>query len=81
MSGTSLLILAMYTTVNVTGPASARLDPEAIPTLLMLLAAAAALTIAALYSEGARLPRRAGRTSPPKAFGGRAISGPKERRR
>lgn len=58
MSGTSLIILAMYATVNVASSAAGRLASGAVPTLLALLGAAALLTVTALFLAGSGTPRR-----------------------
>lgn len=44
LSGTKLVLLAMHSTVNVVGPAGARIDPKLVPLLISLLVAAAVMT-------------------------------------
>lgn len=77
MSGTSLVLLAMYSTVNVVGPNGAITDQN-LPYVLALLMCAAALTCAgtlALY----RTPSRTG-VKGATITRARRISGPRERR-
>ncbi len=79
MSGTSLVILALYATFNVTGPAGARLDPAALPMVLSALGIAAVLAVAALYLEGSQLPRRRASRNAPLPLR-RVHGGPRPRR-
>lgn len=77
MSGTSLVLLAMYSTVNVVAPHGA-ITPERFPYVLALLMVAAALACAgtlALYHS----PSRAGARGAvlPKV---RRLAGPRDRR-
>ena len=77
MSGTSLVLLAMYSTVNVVGPGGA-VTEQSLPYVLALLMCAAALTCAstlALY----RTPTRNG-VKGATISRARRISGPRERR-
>jgi hypothetical protein len=80
MSGTSLVILALYTTLNITGPGGlAQEAPDMAPMILMLLAIAGLLTVTAIYVEGSMLPRR--RRVPARHIPlRRAHPGPKPRR-
>ena len=66
MSGTSLVILAMYTTVNVNSPFAKPLSAEGIENILTLMIVAAILAFLAIYLEGNRLPdrRQAGHPTP-----------------
>ncbi|MGE3916250.1 MAG: hypothetical protein AB7F78_11175 [Hyphomicrobiaceae bacterium] len=71
MSGTSLVILAMYSTVNVVSPHS--LSPETLPYLMALLMAAAALTCTAtlaLYHAPRRAKAKGATLSRVRRFGG-----------
>jgi|LNFM01.1.fsa_nt_gb hypothetical protein len=77
MSGTSLVILAMYSTVNVVSPASA-MTPEEIPYLLALLMAAAALTCIASFAHYAPPSRSSAKGASLHKI--RRFSGPRERR-
>lgn len=77
MSGTSLVILAMYSTVNVVAPASA-IRPDGIPYLLALLMTAAALTCIASLAHYATPSRSAPKGASLRKI--RRFSGPRERR-
>ena len=50
MSGTSLVLLAMYSTVNVVGPAGGSVSSGEMPYLIVLLILAAGLTAAGLVA-------------------------------
>lgn len=63
LSGTQLVLLAMYSTVNVVGPAGSRLDPKLIPILMCLLVAAAVMTCWMACSL-ALVPKRASQKGP-----------------
>ena len=78
MSGTSLVILAMYSTVNVVTPHAA-VAPETLPYLLALLMSAAALTCLStltLYRSPARGNVKGATLRKVRRFGG-----PRDRRR
>jgi hypothetical protein len=60
MSGASLLILAMYSTVNVVGPSGSRLDAEQIPLLMCVLMIAAVLTCVAMHQATSMPVRHVG---------------------
>jgi hypothetical protein len=77
LSGTSLVILAMYSTVNVVSPHGA-VTPQSFPYVLALLMAAVALACAgtlALYQTPSRTGARG--ATLPKA---RRLVGPRDRR-
>ncbi|MFM9938561.1 MAG: hypothetical protein ACKVP7_03580 [Hyphomicrobiaceae bacterium] len=50
LSGTQLVLLAMYSTVNVVGPAGAHLDLSLTPAMMCLLIAAAVMTCWQAYA-------------------------------
>ncbi len=50
LSGTQLILLAMYSTVNVVGPAGSHLDVSLVPVLMCLLITAAVMTCWQVYS-------------------------------
>ena len=79
MSGTSLLILAMYSTVNVVGPSGSHLATAALPAIMCLLMFAAVLTCAAMLAETA-LPERRLVDGPATNGLRRRHAGPKPRR-
>lgn len=77
MSGTSLVLLAMYSTVNVVSPYGA-VTEQNLPYLLALLMMAAALTCAgtlALYNAPSR-----GSAKGATILKARRLTGPRERR-
>ena len=57
LSGTQLVLLAMYSTVNVVGPAGSHIELDHIPVLICLLISAAVMTCWQVYSMYA-LPER-----------------------
>lgn len=78
MSGTSLVLLAMYSTVNVVSPHAA-ISESTLPIVLALLMASAALTCAgtlALYRAPNRSEARGARI-----LKARSLAGPRDRRR
>ncbi len=77
MSGTSLVILAMYSTVNVVSPPSA-ITPDTMPYLLALLMTAAALTCVASLAHYAAPSRSAAKGASLNKI--RRFSGPRARR-
>ena len=79
MSGTSLVILAMYSTVNVVGPAGLRISPAGHPYVLALLICAATLTLAAMLAVGGG-PARVVPKGPVLPRAKRRFGGPRVRR-
>jgi uncharacterized protein (DUF58 family) len=80
MSGTSLVLLAMYSTVNVVGPAGTATGAVAPGWLLALLMMAAVLTlIAMLFLDP--VPARVVPRGPSLPRAKRQLSGPRDRRR
>ena len=79
MSGTSLVLLAMYSTVDVVGPASRHLAPGLLPYLLALLMTAAALSCAGLLATRRAVRHSTVHSAPRTSV--RRIGGPGERRR
>ncbi len=63
LSGTQLVLLAMYSTVNVVGPAGSHIELDHIPALICLLIAAAVMTFWQVYSM-CTLPERKTFTGP-----------------
>ncbi len=79
MTGTQLVLLAMYSTVNVVGPAGNHLQPQSLPLVICLLIGAASLTCWQVY-EMTRMPRRASQSGPKFTPMRRHYSGPALRR-
>ena len=79
MSGSSLIILAMYSTVNVVGPSGARLGAGAFSYLMCLLMTAVVLTLIAAYIES-NAPLRKTVAGPALPALRRRLNGPKPRR-
>lgn len=79
MTGTSLVILAMYSTVNVVGPSGSHVSPDALPWLFCLLMVAAVLTSVAMYHE-TNIPNRTAPKKVPLDGLSRRHPGPKSRR-
>jgi hypothetical protein len=79
LSGTKLVLLAMYSTVNVVGPTGSHLDPNSIPALMCLLIAAAVMTCWLAYSLTV-VPKRPPQKGPKFKPLRRSHSGPTPRR-
>ena len=79
MSGTSLIILAYSSTLNIVGPGGSHLSADAITNLLILLSIAAALTLGALVIEGSNTQKRAPVARKPVSLK-RTFEGPRQRR-
>lgn len=56
LSGSQLVILAMYSTVNVVGPHGSHINPASMPVIMSLLLAAAIMSLLLLYSVS--MPQR-----------------------
>ena len=80
MSGTSLVLLAMYSTVNVMGPGGAAVGRSYEPFLLALLLTAGVLTFAGMLLVGSGPAARAVPKGPVLQRARRHLSGPRERR-
>jgi hypothetical protein len=81
MTGTSLVLLAMYSTVNVVGPAGAHLSPQQLPLLLATLMAAGALTLLGMFIVAGSPPKRVVPKGAVLPKARRHLAGPGERRR
>ena len=79
MSGTQLVLLAMYSTVNVVGPAGMRISTDLVPLLVCLLIAAAVMTFLLMQSLSS-LPERFIRPVPKQPRLLRRHGGPAPRR-
>jgi hypothetical protein len=79
LSGTQLVLLAMYSTVNVVGPAGANLDFRLLPMLACLLVAAAVMTCLQMHIATS-LPQRRVSPGPKLARLRRRHAGPAARR-
>ncbi|MDX2155531.1 MAG: hypothetical protein SFW09_03390 [Hyphomicrobiaceae bacterium] len=80
MSGTSLVLLAMYSTVNVVGPAGHALPPNHLSSIVGLLLMSAALTAAGIFGMHSS-PRRVVPRGPSLPRAKRRLTGPAPRRR
>ena len=80
MSGTSLVLLAMYSTVNVMGPGGTGIARSEEPFVLALLLTAGVLTLAGMLLVGSGPAVRAVPKGPVLARAKRHVSGPRERR-